>query len=104
MIEGGKQEREQFAWLTLPDKREVGTPRVSSAQHLTVFVRDGRHHLKVVSFNVNVGKQFSFTRCSKEGRCDKDKKAEAETSKVNVFADSLVMHLCQIWSKASECC
>lgn len=73
MIEGAKQEQERFAWLTLPGKREVGTPRVGRAQQLTVLGRDGRHLLKVVFFNVNLGKQFFFAGCEKDGKQDKDK-------------------------------
>lgn len=60
MIEGAKQGQEYVAGLTPPGKGEEGAAWVSGAQHLTVLVGDGRHLLKVVSFNVDVGEQLSF--------------------------------------------
>lgn len=103
LVSDGGKEVQIFAWiwLTLPGKREVSTPWVSRAEHLTVLVRHGRHLLKVFSCNVNLRKQASFALYPKQRGRNDGNKADAATSTV-IFSDAATVHLRQIWAEAFE--
>lgn len=103
LVSDGWKEEQIFAWilLTLPGKREVSTPWVSRAEHLTVLVRHGRHLLKVFSWNVNLRQQASFALYPKQRGHDDGNNADAATSTV-IFSDAVTVHLGQIWADAFE--